>query len=274
MNPIDFGSYTRLPRFSASGAVVVTIRLLRAAPKDASPAELEALQDMRDGAEGVQEAVTDRHRTTGSNLRPLDRRFDGSWAGFHGRLFAWTRMYGHPNAQRAEELLAKLFPDGLQFVNAKYESQWFHSRMLLTRIKHDELTADLNELAGEPFLTGVHAAHAAFGEAMGLDENAEPDAGVLAIGEQVALLTDAIADYCRVLSGGVKRKDPDSRARFLAAVAPIDTYRAQNRRSSTSADADPELDDGVDDAEIDANEDADGLDIDSPLPPLPGSEDA
>lgn len=273
MVAIDFAKYVRGPRITASGGVVLTIRLLRAAPPEPSPTELKALSLLRDAAQTVQDAVGARHRSSSSTLRPLDRRFDGSWAALHGRLSAWTRMVDRPEAERAVDLLAKLFPSGLQFLVSSYESEWFHSRLLLDRLHKDDLYDDVVELAGEPFVTGVEQAHAALGEALGLDgdvsSDASPGAGV---GESVLRLADAIANYGRILSGGVEIDDPDSRARFLSAVAPIDAYRASNRRSSTDDDPSQALSEGDADSEaIGQLDDPDGLDVDSPIPPIPAA---
>jgi hypothetical protein len=279
MVTIDFANYVRGPRITASGGVVLGIRLLRSAPLDPTPAELAALARMRAAAMAVQDAVGERHRTSGSSLRPFDRRFDGCWAALHGRLVAWTRMLERPEAERALALLAKLFPNGLQFLVSSYEAEWFHSRMLLDRMHKDDLYDDVVELAGEPIVTGVEQAHAALGEALGLDGDVSPDADAgassgassgLGVGESVLRLADAIANYGRILSGNVEIDDPDSRARFLRAVAPIDAYRARNRRSSSDGDPSQALNEADGDSEEFADiDEPDGLDLDSPIPPIP-----
>ncbi len=77
MRKIDFAEYVYGPRINAINGVILTIRVLRAAPKDLSPNELAALQQMRNNAKAVQRIVAKRHRGKGVDLRLLDRRFDG-----------------------------------------------------------------------------------------------------------------------------------------------------------------------------------------------------
>ncbi|WP_146156421.1 hypothetical protein, partial [Enhygromyxa salina] len=105
-------------------------------------------------------------------------------------------------------------------------------------------------------MVAVRKAHFALGEGLGLDEDSEAEAP--AVGERVAALAEAIADYGRVLGGRVKKHDPASRARFITAMAPLDAHRARYRRgSTTSADADEpaelpdELPDEDDELDID-----------------------
>ncbi len=179
---------------------------------------------------------------------------------------AWTRLIGHVNAERAAELLAKLFPDGLTFLTWDMDSQWAHSRMLLARIKDEDLYDDLIELAGEPFVAGVEEVHAELGEVLGLDEDseAELEPSDPQLKDLVAALSESIGDYGRVLAGGVLREDSKAVARFLAAMAPIDRFRERNRRSGgAQADAEP-----AEDAQQGPDAD-DELDLDSPLPELP-----
>jgi hypothetical protein len=230
------------------------------------------LEQVRDAAKALQLAVGQRHGSTSVNLRPLDRRFDGSWAALHGRLVAATRLVDEPEAARAADLLASLFPDGLRFLLSSYDAEWFHSKMLLDRIMNEDLYDDLVELAGQRYMDVVQDAHAALGQGLGLDENAEPEAAdePARVGEQVSILAEAIADYARVLAGAVNKKDPKSSARFLAALAPLDNHRARGR-SEAGSGAGSEAEGA--EAELPSGEepesDDEPLDLDSPLPPVP-----
>lgn len=267
MGTIDFSGYVRPPRINAVTGFVLSIRVIRAAPNPLTAAEITALEQIRDAAKALQFAVGQRHGHTSANLRPLDRRFDGGWAGLHGRLVAATRLVDEPESQRAGDLLASLFPDGLRFLQSSYDAEWFHSRMLLDRIMNEDLYDDLVELAGQRYLDVVQDAHAALGKGLGLDENAEPepDNEPAQVGEQVSNLAEAIGDYARLLAGAVNKKDPKSVARFLAAMAPIDKHRARYR-SEPGGDLAPVVEVV---APLADDDDEDSLNLGSPLPPVP-----
>jgi hypothetical protein len=145
----------------------------------------------------LQDAVRGRQRRSFST-RPADQRFDGAWAGLHGRLVACTRLVDGPEAARASALLANLFPTGLEFLMLGYEAEWVHSRELLTRIAEEKHTDDLVELAGQRFVDAVHKAHQDLGKALGLEGEQKIDPSLM-VGEQIVALSNAIAKYARCL---------------------------------------------------------------------------
>jgi hypothetical protein len=204
----------------------------------------------------LQDAVRGRQRSSFST-RPADQRFDGAWAGLHGRLVACTRLIDGPEAARAGALLANLFPNGLAFVNLGYEAEWVHSRELLTRIKEEGHTAELAELAGQRFLDAVHKAHQGLGEALGLEGVQKVEASFM-VGEQIVALSNAIAKYARLFAGTVV--DESTLAVFRAAMAPLDAHRENARRSG-----------GETEEAEDVDAETQGVNIDEPLPPVPQS---
>lgn len=280
MAHFDVQPYVRRPRISIYSGIALTIRLLRSAPTDPNEDELEALDEMRSAAEILQESIHAHGDQRGLDLRPFDRRLDGGWASLHGQLVATTRMIGTSEAERAAGLLAKLFPAGLAFLSMKYEPEWVHSRLLLQRIDEEGLRAELVELSSETCLDYIESAHAALGQALGLGEGEDEahdqasEDELPALGEQLRELADAIASYGRVLAGRIKTRQPETLARFLSAVAPLDAHRAKARAELGSratnpgeASEDEALDQEPDD-EID-----DEIDLDAPLPALPGQDE-
>ena len=95
-------------------------------------------------------------------------------------------------------------------------------------------------------------------------EDAIPPAAPPVLGERLQALADAIADYARLLAGTVDLGVDESVELFRVAMAPIDAHRARFRRASKPEDDTP----GAEELEPFADEE-DGLDIDSPLPPVP-----
>lgn len=267
MAHFDVQRYVRRPRITAYSGVVLTIRMIKAAPGDPAANELEALEELRDAAQAVQDTVEAHQVHAPANLRPLDRRFDGAWACLNGHLVAATRMIGEPEAEVAARLIATLFPEGLIFLSMKFEPQWLHSRILLQLIDNQKLEPELIELCGERCMSHLRTCHAQLGKALGLDGSETTPPPVLPlVGDRVAELADAIASYGRVLAGGVNTKQPQSIARFYAAVAPLDAHRAKYRSTTNTPDDDADEQDAI------AEED-DELSIDTPLPPLPKPAD-
>ena len=253
MAHLDVQAYVRRPRITIYSGIALSIRLLEAAPADATPAELAALADMRGCAHAVQTAVRLRALHDMLELRPNDRRLDGAWASLHGHLASATRMVGTPEAARAEALLNTLFPEGLSFVSMKVEAEWIHSRFLLARIDGEGLADQLAALVTETCMANLRSAHAELGQVLGLVESegeGESAAEVMpgTVGEYLAELAEAIAGYGRVLVGGLRRKQPHTLERFKAAVAPLDAHC----RASGLGSEDQAL-----------------IDIGGPLPPLP-----
>jgi hypothetical protein len=256
VHEIDFSNYVRPPRIGATSGLVLTIRLIRAAPAQIPPHVQVALAGVHGAGSRVQDAVRGRQRRSIST-RPADQRFDGAWAALHGRLVACTRLVGNPVAGRASALLSNLFPTGLEFLLLGYEAEWVHSRELLTRITEEGHANDLVELAGALFLNEANVAHKGLGEALGLDgvQKVEPS---LMVGEEILALANAIATYGRLFAGTVV--DEATLAVFRTAMAPLDAYRESNRRSGSGEGED--AGENVDETE--------GVDIDEPLPPVPG----
>jgi hypothetical protein len=249
---IDFSNYLRPPRIGATSGLVLTVRLIRAAPGELSPHVKDALTGVHAAGTRLQDAVRSRQRRS-SDSRPADQRFDGAWAALHGRLVACTRLIGEPEAPRASALLSNLFPSGLAFVMLGYEEEWVHSRELLTRIAEEGHTKELVELAGQRFVDTVHVAHKGLGEALGLEGTVKAELSLM-VGEQIVALSNAIAKYARLFAGTVV--DDPTLAAFQFAMAPLDAHRESYRRSSAG---EPEA----------VEDETDGVDIDEPLPPVP-----
>lgn len=225
----DASSYIRPPKIGAASGFLLSARLLGAASSDPSLRVLAALERMRSRALEVQRAVKERARLRGRSLRPEDREFDGAYAAFRSRMIAHTQRPGNPRGPRVVELLSDLLPEGLQFTKANYGEQWFYSETVLQRIEDEGLSEELEELAGAQFLADVRAAHAALGEALGID--APQPSSAPALSEVVSALAAAIADYARVLAGEVDSEDEKSVATFLRAMAPRDAHRLSRGRS-------------------------------------------
>ena len=267
MAHFDVLAYVRRPCIGAHSGVVLSIRLIRAAPRELRELEYESLAELRSAAQLVQVALAAHRGARAMKTRPIDRRFDGAWAALYGRLVACTGIIDEDESRRARTLLETLFPSGLAFLSNKSEPQWVHSEVLLQRIRLEGAERQLAQLVGGRYLDYVRTYHAQLGAELGLDQGFIPLGRLAALGAQVDVLADTVASYGRVLAGGVRPRDPASLARFHAALAPLDSHRAKYGGGPTLSGA-PELDE---ESELDecAGSEEDVLDLHAPLPQLP-----
>ncbi|MDX2089575.1 MAG: hypothetical protein SFX73_17100 [Kofleriaceae bacterium] len=226
---IDFLPYSRPPRIDALAGFALAVELLRVAPPRPSKAIAEALAEVRAAAQALDLESQARARTRPQSLKPLDMRFDGAWTALRDRLVSYSRLLSPEAAEernRAEQLLAAYFPDGVQFVLLAYEAEWAASHQRITRWTKDGARADLASLAGERFVREVENAHQTLGEALNLSGALKAAKTPTQVGQKVQALAEAIGDYTRKLSGTVERSDPKSVAAFRRAMEPLDAYRA------------------------------------------------
>ncbi|UJR84200.1 hypothetical protein [Sandaracinus amylolyticus] len=260
---IDFQPYSRPPRIDALRGIALAIQLLRVAPARPSRPVARALRKVRSTAVDLQTEVKARGRTRPESLRPLDSAFDGSWSALRDRLAAWSKVqsasFERPR-ERAEQLLAAYFSDGVQFVTLAYEAEWVYGEQLLERFDEEGALADIERLAGAEFVANVREQQAALGAALGLTgkRGTEEVASTSGLAERVSALASAIADYTRRLSGEVETDDPKSVAAFRKAVAPLDAHRAATAPKASGGET--------------PSEPAEPVDPSQPIPPAPEEE--
>lgn len=256
---INVQPYVRAPLLSAWKAIVLCLRLLLAAPADLSARTRAALEMVRTTCVELQTAARQRLKLSPESLRRFDAPLDSGWVGLRMALEAVARLTGTPEADRATILLARMLPNGTNFVQFAYERQWTESENHLIRIDEERLEAEVVALVGPLFLPFIRSAHAAFGEALGLGSTPISVADTTAVGVAVDQVSFAIAEYGRMMVGELDRNDPASVERFKKAMAPIDAYRAANSRTTTNEEEDLEVLEDL-------------LDVDpiGPIPPVPG----
>ena len=262
---ISFWLYITPPRVSAASAIVLVRRLINAAPTDLTEDERDALRHMREQAVTVQDIEKTRERLRPENLKEEDRLFDGYWGVLKDQIFAWLRVEGTPQYAIAARLKEALFPRGLDFVTLSYEQEWYESGKRLERIVEEALEALINELVHGAVLPSIREAHRALGEGLGVGDTpleVTNEEGLRAALRDLAL---SVSDYARVLSGSVKRDDPKTAERFLAAMRPLDQHRAAYPSSPTTpTPGAPAPDAPLPAPVVDPNEPG----PDAPLPPV------
>ena len=239
MDNIDVTSYVTRARFSAMRGLFIARALLDAAPPNPSDRIHRALVYIRETGEQLRLAVDERATSSPSNMRKLDATLDAGWLCLRGVLEALARLVGTDAGNRAAAIHSQVFPNDGEFLRFTYPDQWAGSDLALTRIAERDLEEAINELVGPEVLPYIRSAHEAFGTALGLNANAPEPQDTTALRKALGELSFAIAEYGRLMVGELDRDDPESRQRFLTAMAPIDAQRARSRRARDVSEPEP-----------------------------------
>lgn len=235
--PLFITDYATSPRLSASSAVSLGIALLTVVPKPATQAVRFAATRLRGSVLDLQtEWGRELDQATADTLpRDADLRVDRVIRATSMRIEAYALLSPEhvPQAEPAKAVSARLFPQGLRFINLPYEEQWAHCQRLLETIDNDEqLVADLEELVGEPILVELRAAQAAYGDALGITaERTVPV--VVPLLDRLNAVRAAIVGYALQIVA-MQDADPERIADARRALAPIDERRARDARRTTS----------------------------------------
>lgn len=244
----DFRDYNSLPILNVPSAVALVRALLAAAPKQQKPLVRRARKALEEALEALV-ALWEPSTTPvepGIDRRPFDQALDRCWGALYRRLSAWLELDAerHPEVARAAELRSTLFLDsGLAFLRRSFREQWAESERRL-RVIDKGLAAELDALLGSPaFLEDLRAAHAAYGQVLGITAPAaQPTADPAALTAPLHALRAAIFAYVGKLIGTLDEEDADEVAAVRAALAPIDALRlaaGRSRASSSSSSAAP-----------------------------------
>ncbi|MCU0686620.1 MAG: hypothetical protein MUF34_30965 [Polyangiaceae bacterium] len=163
----------QLPRLTAEETLAL-VRALITEAKTAgglSPDMLEALHELEGMGDVLAEQLLRRQRLLDDGIDPVEARaadmtLDNLWGALRDLLNAWARLGAEREAEHARLVLARVFPDGLSFLNKPYKAEWADSETRLTLIDREGIAADIETLGGGPFLRLLRAAHQNYGEVL------------------------------------------------------------------------------------------------------------
>jgi hypothetical protein len=190
-------------------------------------------------AREVARVKSERERAAPARVRPLMLSCISVTTGLHESLAARAGLPADIDelAQRAAEIDASLFPNGVAFAKSDALRVWGENTRLLGRIHDEKLEHDLQQILGGVWVTAMTETTNALGEATGADGSArEPGPSSKAMSDALAKYRAAIGGYCRMLAGETDIDDEASVARYLAAMAPIDAHRAGHRAGASEGD--------------------------------------
>lgn len=244
---IDPNSYTRLPKLDVAGALSLAKMLLHRVPKASSPGARKA-------ASAVEAALAElstkwRHQVvprSRKDVRPLARRLSAAWNALRDRLVTYEALpEGDEDLVSAMAIHDLLLPDGLEFLKLSSARQHAQSERRIELIDERELDEEIDRLIGDRFLPLLRATHQAYGDALGISKAVPLPAVAVLVVEPLRALTEAIGRYALQLVA-LAHNDPEKHDAVVAALSPIDDFRAQAGRR-VSGDDDEEEDDVEDD---------------------------
>ena len=227
---IDSSRYMRAPRISAATGLSLGGQLIQNMPAEAPESIASAaarigrrISLLSDAFGGPIDVAAKPHQ--------VDPRIDRAWGSIEKRLRAaegLSEEVDRADRERAAVLYAKFFPEGLSFLTLEYMVEHAESEKRMKWIV-GELETDLIRLVGANYVTNLRAAHAAYGEALGITAPREADDPKLAV--PLRQLSDAIANYSVQVIAWYSNLDetaPDYADQVRAvrkALAPIDKFR-------------------------------------------------
>lgn len=231
--------YVRPPVVDVPAAVGLSVALLKATPRPCSAEVRRAARRLRATALALQQAwAQSGEKAPRLDKRPADVALDNAWSALFGRLESYARLpvAQAPGAERAAELLAALFPQGLSFLKLPYASEWAESKQRLAQIDRQKLAPSLDALAGPEFLAVIRGAHAAYGDALGMTKALAAGPSPVGLAEPLRATTKALASYALKLCA--MADDADSTAVVRRALRPLDEYRVNTARRAAGGPGD------------------------------------
>jgi hypothetical protein len=242
--PIDPSLYLRAPQLNVPVAISLGKMLKQAQPADLPAPARRVARRLEDAVKALEGAFREGGKAApkDGDVRRCDRRLDNLWSAVRDRLAAYGALSDdEPTRQRAEGLVALLFPDGLSFLLLPYLSQHAESQKRLDLIAQGELGRELRALVGARFLDELEQAHEEYGVALGITEALPEVAPTASMLEPLRDMQAAVRAYTLQLLA-MAEADESARDVVRAALRPIDVVRtAAGRRGVSGATNEPPL---------------------------------
>jgi hypothetical protein len=227
----------RLPRLNAEGTLALSQALITEAREagELSAALGEALEALEGACRALAGALLRRLRAAAGGgvdpetARAADAAVDNAWGALRDFLSAWARLGDEAEAERAGMLLARVFPDGLSFLNKRYKAEWADSETRLLLIDQEGLDADIEALGGATFLRVLRRAHGAYGEALHVTTRRGPDPEAIGLRRAFEDAHAAMRAYLVQVAASRRPRDPATVALADRLNGPIIRWRADAR---------------------------------------------
>ncbi|UJR87077.1 hypothetical protein [Sandaracinus amylolyticus] len=231
-----------LPSVTAEDAYALASQLLTEAREARAPAAVGDRLDSLEAARGLLSAQL-LSRRVGPGVNPLsaveaDRALDDAWGLMSQWLGAFRRLDDLLQASEVAELHSFLFGEGLTFLSLKFKAEWTASETRVTALRTRRNEDLVRALGGGPFLDRLFAAHARYGEALGITAPA-PVANDTKVREALDGVLDAIRDYVVAVASTVRRDRPATVKRADQLLRPLTEWQSEPREAPTGGDPPP-----------------------------------
>jgi hypothetical protein len=228
-----------LPSLDAASTVSLASALGTSAREEKSlPRTIEkALAALDDGQRTLRDVIAGRLRPNGEGAlaRAADLRVDTAWSGFHDWSSGWAKLPVEM-APGARELYEAVFPDGLKFTRLPFRQQWSEGEARLDAIARDHAET-VRRLGGDAVLANVRAAHAAYGDALGITRVKTEPVGQPSVREALDTTLAAMRTYVLRVAA---HADPDEPATVRPAerlLAPLASWPVRGRDTEGTGEA-------------------------------------
>jgi len=225
-----------LPRVDARDAVALAsaVEAAAAAQKDVPPYVISAVAQIASDRQALQKAIAAGPPAGAITVKEADRVEDLSITSLYALLVAWGRLEEFlPQAKGAQEVVDRVFKDGVAFVNSKVEKEWAVIDSKLKAIADEGLEAKIAAVGAMPILEFLKQTHATYGAVIGTtDAGADP----VEIGKHRDALLDSMRVYVMRASGLVERNKPETQALADALLRPIVEWRSTKPTAKDKAE--------------------------------------
>lgn len=259
----DLLELLRVPNVSAYGLARLGRAVLRALPEGMAAMVEAVAAELELSVERIEAALADRLRELNVESQvseaDFDRAVDGLWGDLSHQLLRWER-YTHrglgalsdkleqeaeldepaDRARRGRAMHERLFgASGLEFRGLPFLEQAGAMAAILRIIDEDELTEEIDELAGPEPLQALRACQQRYEEMT--EARLVRERGYAAnLNELRAELREQISRYNAVVYASTDPEDPESLARAWAALRPVKALREQLASARSEAELDYE----------------------------------
>ncbi len=168
-------------------------------------------------------------------VRPADRAEDNAFGALSDWLLSFARLPAsrHAAAAEAKAIHDALFPTGLTFLNIRAADEWQEAETRLRAIKDKGLDATILSLGGKPFLDELHAAHAAYGEALGITaKKPAPEAPRLRAARDAA--QEVVRSYVLRVAAHARPSEPATVALTNRLLAPLVGWKDKPQKTASA----------------------------------------
>lgn len=218
-------------------SVAYTLMLVRSLISAADPVlqykgAKRALTRLRAAAEALRSIYSATPPAKPESItRAADTTMDKAVKALHERLVAYEGLVKvNEDTVDAANIVAAVFPKGLEILNLRYREEWAEIDTLLQRIESEKLQKRIGELAGAVFLSNVVASHKAYGEALNITKAKDEEVEMAKVMEPFQLTRQALGTYAAVVVSAARNQEI-SVADAVRALAPVATAKADNKPS-------------------------------------------